>query len=97
MKYHPDKSQPEEMLPKRLKLASLRPLKCYGDSTILSKMKLQEIAPNESLRELVGPIGNQIPGTFERIEDQMKDFKERYGGQKVLEKGGSHQGMRLAK
>ena len=53
---------------KRVKLASTHPVKCYGDSTILTKMKLEGMAATESLTDLLGPIGEQIPETFERID-----------------------------
>lgn len=61
VKYCPDKSQPDFPMKyhkKRVQLTSELPLKCYGDSTILSKMKLHEISPDETLVDMLGPIGN---------------------------------------
>lgn len=40
---------------KRMKLTSSQPLRCYGDATILSKMKLKESSPDENLVEMLGP------------------------------------------
>ena len=61
-----------------MKLTSIRPLKCYGDSTILSKMKLKEMSQNETLVDILGPLGAQIPETFKRINEMTKYFKDKY-------------------
>ena len=63
---------------KQMKLTSVRPLKCYGDSTILSKMKLKETSPDETLVDVLGPLGAQIPETFKRIDELTKYFKGKY-------------------
>ena len=63
---------------KKMKLTSMHPLKCYGDSTILSKMKLKEMTADESLEEVLGPLGATIPKTFKRINDSNKYFKDKY-------------------
>ena len=63
---------------KQMKLTSVRPLKCYGDSTILSKMKLKETSPDETLDDVLGPLGAQIPETFKRIDELTKYFKGKY-------------------
>ena len=57
-----------------MKLTSVKPLKCYGDSTILSKMKLQEMSPDETLVDVLGDFGARIPDTFKRIDSLIKNF-----------------------
>ena len=57
-----------------MKLASVKPLKCYGDSTILSKMKLQEMQPDETLVDVLGSVGAKIPESFKRIDESIKNF-----------------------
>jgi len=87
VKYYPEISSPEYpmlLYKKKMKLTSTHPLKCYGDSTILSKMKLKEISPDESLVDVLGPLGAEIPQTFKRIDSKNKYFKDKYkqiGGQ----------------
>lgn len=76
-KYEPDLNAPVgpnghhglEIFRKRVHLTSVKPLKCYGDATILSKMKLIEEDPDQNLDEVLGPIGDSIPDTFARIDD----------------------------
>jgi len=62
------------MQKKKVKLVSAIPLNCYGDSTILSKMKLHELAANESLVDLLGPMAERIPETFKHIDESIKHF-----------------------
>lgn len=87
VKYYPDISSPEYpmlLYKKKMKLTSMHPLKCYGDSTILSKMKLKEMTANETLVDVLGPLGAEIPETFKRINSSNKYFKDKYkqiGGQ----------------
>ena len=84
VKYYPNMSSLENseypmlLYKKKMKLTSMHPLKCYGDSTILSKMKLKEISPNESLVDVLGPLGAEIPQTFKRIDNSNKYFKDKY-------------------
>ena len=82
VKYVPDQSSAAEqsmiLHKKQMKLTSVRPLKCYGDSTILSKMKLKETSPDETLVDVLGPLGAQIPETFKRIDELTKYFKGKY-------------------
>ena len=64
VKYYPEIGSPEYpmlLYKKKMKLTSMHPLKCYGDSTILSKMKLKEMTPDESLVDVLGPLGAEIP------------------------------------
>ena len=63
---------------KHLRLKSSEPLKCYGDSTVLGKLKLPKCAPNESLTDVLGPIGKQIPSTFKRVNQLTEHFAEKY-------------------
>lgn len=53
-------------------------MKCYGDSTVLSKLKLPKVVPGETLIDLLGPIGEKIPATFKRVEKQVKQFAIKY-------------------
>ena len=81
VKYAPDINQPEYpmlLYKKKMKLMSMQPLKCYGDSTILSKMKLNETSPDETLVDMLGPIGSEIPSIFKRIDSSHKHFQEKY-------------------
>ena len=60
VKYYPDIASPEYpmlLYKKKMKLTSMHPLRCYGDQTILSKMDLQEMSPDESLIDVLGPLG----------------------------------------
>lgn len=63
---------------KKMKLTSVRPLKCYGDSTILSKMKLQEKCADGTSLDLLGPLGAEIPEIFKRFDESNKYFKDKY-------------------
>jgi len=74
VKYKKDKSQPDLLEERKVKLTSVHPLKCYGDSTILSKMKLQEMSPDETFVDVLGPLGKKIPETFKRIDQSLKHF-----------------------
>lgn len=63
VKYQPDYSsteQPMLLFKKKMKLTSMQPLKCYGDSTILAKMRLKEDSRDENLTEMLGPVGADI-------------------------------------
>ena len=53
-------------------------MKCYGDSTVLSKLKLPKIAPGETLMDVLGPIGEQLPVTFKRVSKFTKRFAHKY-------------------
>lgn len=74
VKYKKDKSQPDLLEERKVKLTSVHPLKCYGDSTILSKMKLQEMSPEEQFEDVLGPVGKTIPEAFKRIDQSIKHF-----------------------
>ena len=53
-----------------MKLTSVRPLKCYGDWTIMSKINLLENQPSpEAMVDAIGPLGARIPDIFKRIDD----------------------------
>lgn len=86
VKYHPENIElPEDSIilhRKKMKLTSVRPLKCYGDSTILSKMKLQELGENESYEEdvlsLLGSHGPTIPDTIKRIDESINQIQDKY-------------------
>ena len=55
---------------KKMKLTSTQPLKCYGDSTILAKMRLRgDGAKEENLVEMLGPVGGDIHTVFKRIDN----------------------------
>lgn len=56
VKYVPDQTIPDILSKKNVKLVSAVPLNCFGDSTILSKMKLHELSADESLVDLLGPV-----------------------------------------
>ena len=57
-----------------MKLVSSVPLNCYGDSTILSKMDLHELAADESLVDLLGPVAQRVPQTFKHIDESIKNY-----------------------
>ena len=64
---------------KKLKLTSVRPLKCYGDWTIMSKINLLDNQPStEAITDAIGPLGVQIPDIFKRIDEQSKHFLGKY-------------------
>ena len=72
VKYQPDYSsteQPMLLYKKKMKLTSTQPLKCYGDSTILAKMRLREASKEENLVEMLGPVGGDIHTVFKRIDN----------------------------
>jgi len=73
VKFHPDNMSAEclTLQKKKMKLVSRSPLKCYGDATILAKMRLKEQSNEESLFEVLGPLGQRIPETFQRIEETI--------------------------
>ena len=82
VKYTPTNS-PEKKLPyvvkkNHLRLKSTEPLKCYGDSTVLSKLKLPKTMPGETLIDMLGPIGEHIPATFKRVDKLAKHFADKY-------------------
>ena len=55
---------------KKLKMTSVRPLKCYGDWTIMSKFNLLENHPSpEALIDAIGPLGARIPDMFKHIDE----------------------------
>ena len=55
---------------KKMKLTSVRPLKCYGDWTIMSKINLLENQPSpEAMVDAIGPLGARIPDIFKRIDE----------------------------
>ena len=61
-----------------LRLKSSLPMKCYGDSTVLSKLKLPKIAQGETLSDVLGPIGDEIPSAFKRAGKLTKHFTDKY-------------------
>lgn len=86
VKYHPENIKvPEDSIilhRKKMKLTSVYPLKCYGDSTILSKMKLQELEENETYENdvlsLLGSHGPTIPETIKRIDESINQIQDKY-------------------
>ena len=59
-------------------MTSAKPLKCYGDSVVLSKLKLTESVPNEKLVDILGDLGAEIPATFRRVDKLLKHFAVKY-------------------
>ena len=61
VKYTPSKNskakQAYTVKKNHMSLKSDEPLKCYGDSTILNKLKLSKSEPGENLADLLGPVG----------------------------------------
>ena len=80
VKYLPDSKQANHLnfTKKKLQLTSIAPLECYGDCTILSKMKLEEIEPSDNHTEVLGPIGKKLPETLKRLHETIKNFQEKY-------------------
>ena len=71
--------QPYTMKSKNhLRLKSSLPMKCYGDSTVLSKLKLPKIAQGETLADVLGPFGEGIPTAFKRVGKLTKHFTDKY-------------------
>ena len=46
------------------------------------------MGPNESLTDLVGPTGNQVPAFFENFDQQVKYFDEKLSSNQNCLKGG---------
>ena len=78
VKYERSDDYPIMCTKKTMKLTSFQPLRAYGDATILSKMKLQELPSGsdaESLVDLLGPtMGTRIPEAFKVIGGSAKYF-----------------------
>ena len=79
VKYHPDKTAPWFPDPglfqeKQVKVQSTRPMQCFGDSTILSKMRLQELSADETIEDVLGLFGRHIPEAFQRIDKAIEHF-----------------------
>ena len=62
----------------RMRLKSAEPLKCYGDSTVLGKLKLPKHAPGETLASVLGPVGEHLPATFKRLSKLTSQFTDKY-------------------
>lgn len=74
VKYVPDYMNPDLLTKKNVKLVSAVPLNCFGDSTILSKMRLHVLSADESLVELLGPVAECVPEKFKHIDESIKHF-----------------------